>query len=107
MLVPFAIQADGHPLQTAAWCVSIAGVCNLFTRMTVSSLSVHPAWQTGEMSVWGCTAAVFYGINNLLMMDVVGLSRLTAIYSAKNLLGALGFFSVGPLVGELSFHNTD
>ncbi|XP_050718052.1 monocarboxylate transporter 12-B-like isoform X1 [Eriocheir sinensis] len=129
VLVPFAIQADGHPLQTAAWCVSIAGVCNLFTRMTVSSLSdlpwfnkrlcymggmavmaasilvftlqIEDAWQTGVMGVWGCAAGVFYGLNNLLMTDVVGLPRLTAVYSAKNLLGALGFFSVGPLVGVI------
>lgn len=42
VMVPFAIQAEGHPLQTAAWCVSIAGVCNLFTRMSVSSLSDLP-----------------------------------------------------------------
>lgn len=42
VMVPFAIQTDGHPLQTAAWCVSIAGVCNLFTRMCVSSLSDLP-----------------------------------------------------------------
>lgn len=42
VMLPFAIQTDGHSLQTAAWCVSIAGVCNLFTRMCVSSLSDLP-----------------------------------------------------------------
>lgn len=56
------------------------------------------------MGVWGCAAGVFYGLNNLLMTDVVGLPCLTSVYSAKNLLGALGFFSVGPLVGALPLH---
>ena len=53
------------------------------------------------MGVWGCAAGMFYGLNNLLMTRVVGLQRLTSIYCAKNLLGALGFFFVGPLVGKL------
>lgn len=71
------------------------------------TLQIEDAWQTGVMGVWGCSAGVFYGLNNLLMTEVVGLPLLTAVYSAKNLLGALGFFSVGPLVGELSSCNSD
>lgn len=58
------------------------------------------AWQAGVMGVWGCAAGMFYGLNNLLMTRVVGLERLTSVYSARNLLGALGFFAVGPVVGE-------
>lgn len=42
VMVPFALQADGNSMQTAVWWVSIAGVCNLFTRMCVSSLSDVP-----------------------------------------------------------------
>lgn len=57
VLVPFAIQADGHPLQTAAWCVSIAGVCNLFTRMTVSSLSDLP-WFNKRLCYMGGMAVM-------------------------------------------------
>ncbi|XP_069170687.1 monocarboxylate transporter 9 isoform X2 [Procambarus clarkii] len=38
-LVPFAIQAAGYSLQTAAWCLSVAGACSFLTRMTVSFLS--------------------------------------------------------------------
>lgn len=59
-------------------------------------------WQAGVMGVWGCAAGMFYGLNNLLMTRVVGLHCLTSVYSARNLLGAIGFFTVGPLLGESS-----
>ncbi|KAG0716342.1 Monocarboxylate transporter 5 [Chionoecetes opilio] len=129
VMVPFAIQAAGHSLQTAAWCVAIAGVCNLFTRMCVSALSdmawfnmrrcymagialmaasvvvftlqTGVTWRAGVMGVWGCSAGMFSGLNNLLMTRVVGLRRLTSVYGARNLLGALGFFFVGPVVGVI------
>lgn len=39
VMVPFAIQAEGHSLQTAAWCVSVAGICSFLTRLCVSTLS--------------------------------------------------------------------
>nr|XP_053656616.1 uncharacterized protein LOC128705472 [Cherax quadricarinatus] len=39
VLVPFTIQAAGYSLQTAAWCLSVAGICNFFSRLTVSFLS--------------------------------------------------------------------
>ena len=42
VMVPFALQAAGHSLQTAAWCLSIAGMSNLFTRLSVSALSDLP-----------------------------------------------------------------
>lgn len=53
------------------------------------------------MGVWGCAAGMFYGLNNLLMTRVVGLHCLTSVYSARNLLGAIGFFTVGPLLGVI------
>lgn len=60
---------------------------------------MEAVWKAWVMGVWGCAAGVFTGLNNLLMTDVVGLQRLPSTYSARNLLGALGFFSVGPLIG--------
>lgn len=44
VMVPFAIQAGGHSLQTAAWCVSVAGITNFLTRMCVSTLSDLPCF---------------------------------------------------------------
>ncbi|MPC17836.1 Monocarboxylate transporter 9 [Portunus trituberculatus] len=129
VMVPFALQAAGHPLQTAAWCLSIAGMSNLFTRLCVSALSDLPwfnmqlcymagmavmaasvlaftfqmgaVWYAAVMGVWGCAAGMFYGLNNLLMTRVVGLRYLISVYGARNLLGALGFFIVGPVVGVI------
>lgn len=129
VMVPFALQAAGHSLQTAAWCVSIAGMSNLFTRLCVSALSDLPWFnmrlcymagmavmaasvlvftfqmgavgQAAVMGVWGCAAGMFYGLNNLLMTRVVGLRSLISVYGARNLLGALGFFIVGPVVGVI------
>lgn len=57
-------------------------------------------WQAAVMGVWGCAAGMFYGLNNLLMTRVVGLRCLISVYGARNLLGALGFFIIGPVVGE-------
>ncbi|XP_069170686.1 monocarboxylate transporter 9 [Procambarus clarkii] len=127
VLVPFAIQASGHSLQAAAWCVSLAGITSFLARMCVSTLSDFPwfnmrlcymagvatmglsiivftlqseaVWQAAAMGVFGCASGGFYGLNNLLMTQVVGLGNLTAIYGAKNFLVALGFFTVGPVIG--------
>ncbi|XP_071521343.1 monocarboxylate transporter 14-like [Panulirus ornatus] len=129
VMVPFAIQAEGHSLQTAAWCTSVAGICSFLTRLCVSALSDFPwfnmrlsymagiatmaisviaftlqtdvAWQAGMVGVWGCAVGVFYGLNNLLMTRIVSLRNLTSMYGAKNLMGALGFFSIGPLIGVI------
>ncbi|KAK3875251.1 hypothetical protein Pcinc_019850 [Petrolisthes cinctipes] len=129
VMIPFAIQADGHTLATAAWYVSVAGICSFCTRMVLSPLSDRPWlnmrlcyttalvlmaasiivftfqtsvwWQAGVMGVWGCSLGTFYGLNNLLMTKIVGVHRLTSIYSARNFLGALGFFTIGPCVGAV------
>lgn len=42
LMVPFAIKAKGHSLQTVAWCLSMTGICNLVTRLIVSPLSDYP-----------------------------------------------------------------
>ena len=61
VMVPFAIQAAGHPLQTAAWCVSIAGVCNLFTRISVSALSDLP-WFNMRLSYMAGMAVMIVSV---------------------------------------------
>lgn len=39
VMVPFAMQVEGHSLQMAAWSVSMAGICNFITRLIVSPLA--------------------------------------------------------------------
>ncbi|XP_069959943.1 monocarboxylate transporter 14-like isoform X1 [Cherax quadricarinatus] len=127
VLVPFTIQAAGHSLQTAAWCLSVAGICNFFTRLTVSFLSDYSwfnmrlcyviglatmstaiivftlqeevVWLTGVTSVWGIAAGSFHGLSNLLMVRIVGVSNTTAMFGARNFMMAFGFFTIGPLIG--------
>lgn len=41
--LPFAMQAAGFPLHTAAWCLSLIGVTNLLFRMVTATLSDY-AW---------------------------------------------------------------
>lgn len=69
--------------------------------VSVFTFQTSVGWQAGVMGVWGCSLGTFYGLNNLLMTRIVGLHRLTSIYSARNFLGALGFFTIGPCVGKL------
>ncbi|KAK4312120.1 hypothetical protein Pmani_016413 [Petrolisthes manimaculis] len=42
VMIPFAIQSYGHTLATAAWYVSVAGICSFCTRMVLSPLSDRP-----------------------------------------------------------------
>nr|XP_053646884.1 monocarboxylate transporter 12-like [Cherax quadricarinatus] len=127
VLVPFTIQAAGYSLQTAPWCLSGAGICNFFSRLTVSFLSDYSwfsmrlcyliglatmstaiivftlqeevVWLTGVMSVWGIAAGSFHGLSNLLMVRIVGVSNTTAMFGARNFMMAFGFFTIGPLIG--------
>lgn len=39
LMMPFAVQAHGYALQDAAWCVSVAGICNLVARLGTTTLS--------------------------------------------------------------------
>ncbi|CAL4122993.1 unnamed protein product, partial [Meganyctiphanes norvegica] len=42
MMIPFALQAQGHELETAAWVLYIAGITNFITRLILSLLSGYP-----------------------------------------------------------------
>ncbi|KAG7168844.1 Monocarboxylate transporter 12-like 4, partial [Homarus americanus] len=89
-LMPFAIQAAGHSLQTASLCMTTGAVCNLMARLTVSMLSDWPRfnmqacctissvilagsiiafsvvedikWQMVIMGVWGCGVGGYMGL---------------------------------------------
>lgn len=52
LLVPFVMEAKGHPQETAAWCMSVSNLTNLAARLIISSFS-DMAW----FSVLGCYIA--------------------------------------------------
>lgn len=39
MLVPFAMTEKGHSLEIVSWCLSVAGLCNIVSRITVPALT--------------------------------------------------------------------
>ncbi|XP_045126914.1 monocarboxylate transporter 14-like isoform X2 [Portunus trituberculatus] len=127
MMVPFAMQAGGHSLQTAAWCLSVSGVINLLVRILTSTLSDY-SWfnmrffyllsmftmaasitvfplqtQTEGMTVvlgmWGAAMGMFLGLNSLHTISVVGLDDYAAMMGAWNLTLALSFVTIGPFLG--------
>lgn len=127
MMVPFAMQAAGHSLQTAAWCLSFSGIANLLARMVSSTLSDY-AWfnmrffyllamftmaacitvfpfqtQTAGlaavMGTWGAALGTFHGLSNLYTITVVGLDNFTPMFGARCLTLALGFVTIGPCIG--------
>ncbi|XP_027225231.2 monocarboxylate transporter 9 [Penaeus vannamei] len=129
MMVPFALQAAGHSLETAAWSISTAGIANLVVRTSVSVMSdkkwfnmricymssiVSLAFSiflftfmtdvvsiTVVMSLMGCSVGGFQGMNNLLMARTIGLERLTSMFSTTSLLVGIGSMSIGPFVGRI------
>ncbi|KAK4323917.1 hypothetical protein Pmani_005421 [Petrolisthes manimaculis] len=115
-LVPFAIQASGHSLKIAAWCLFLNGITSFLTRLAASALSdfswfnmrlaylvsifVMAAFITGVvMTVYGGALGVFHGLTQLYMIKVVSLHNLTAMFGACNLSTAICLFTIGPLVG--------
>ncbi|KAG7168934.1 Monocarboxylate transporter 14-like 1 [Homarus americanus] len=110
VLVPFAVQATGHSPQTAAWCVICVSalsdfswfhmrLCYMIGMATLSiSIIVHCSdiicmTIIHKHDFW-CAIGIFYGLNNLLMTEIVGLHNLTSMYGARNFLGALGLRDV-------------
>ncbi|XP_071524180.1 uncharacterized protein [Panulirus ornatus] len=53
MTVPFAMQASGHTLEDAAWCLSVAAICNLLVRLLASVCSDWPRFKIQRCYVAG------------------------------------------------------
>lgn len=43
LLMPFVMESKGHTVETAAWCMSVTNLCNLASRIVISSFS-DMAW---------------------------------------------------------------
>ncbi|XP_042877166.1 monocarboxylate transporter 6-like isoform X2 [Penaeus japonicus] len=127
MMAPFALQAAGHSLEESSWCMSVFGLCNLVTRLVVSSLTDLPnfskrgcymtgtaiafvsvitfsftedlAWSKVVMGLWGCGVGSFMGIHSLIMVEYVGLGKLVPTLGVCGIMNGLCFLLIGPLIG--------
>ncbi|XP_071524181.1 monocarboxylate transporter 12-B-like [Panulirus ornatus] len=127
MMVPFAMQAAGHTIEDAAWCLSVASICNLVMRLVVSVLSDWPRFNMqrcymagftvisfaafifpfltdltnllATMALFGCGVGTAMGLYNLVMIDVMGLENLAPVLGSSWLTVGIGFILLGPLIG--------
>lgn len=58
------------------------------------------------IGVWGVSLGVYQGLNKLYMVRLVGLKNLAPMLGSRNLTVALGFTTVGPLLGKHLTHQT-
>ncbi|KAG7168845.1 Monocarboxylate transporter 12-B-like 2 [Homarus americanus] len=128
-LMPFAIQAAGHPLQAASMYMTVSAVFNLGVRLTVSMLSDFSwfsmracymtstavivistiafsvvddiKWQMVAMAGWGCGVGGYMGLFNLIMVHYMGLDKMAPTMGATLVLIGFGSISIGPIVGMM------
>ncbi|XP_047487262.1 monocarboxylate transporter 6-like [Penaeus chinensis] len=129
MMAPFALQAARHSLEESSWCMSVFGLCNLVTRLLVSSLTDWPkfskrgcymvgtaiafvsvisfsflrdlTWSKVVMGLWGCGVGSFMGIHSLIMVEYVGLEKLVSTLGVCGIMNGLCFILIGPLIGVI------
>ncbi|CAL4138988.1 unnamed protein product, partial [Meganyctiphanes norvegica] len=127
MLIPFALQSEGHTLETAAWCLSIASIGNIISRITNSVLSDHAwfnmqwvfvtgifltalsmlvfslttdmVWRNVFMVVFGYGTGIIMTLHNLVMVEVMGLQNLPAMIGVSCLANAGAANVIGPTAG--------
>ncbi|XP_045135228.1 monocarboxylate transporter 9-like isoform X2 [Portunus trituberculatus] len=128
MMLPFVAKAAHYSLQDAARCIALMGITNLVTRLVVSPLadcsmfSIRLSVMLGYVlrasgiavavvlssEVWQLMAAgVVYGLGlgfslsmfNLSIVHYMGLDNLRPTIGILGLAGAVGFPTLGPLIG--------
>lgn len=129
MMVPFAMQTAGHSLADATYCLSASGITNLLMRLSASALSdcawfnmrvvymsglaltsasilVFPLlgslpWMMAAMVTFGLGVGTTMGLYNLSMVRFMGLENLAPVFGASSFALAVGFITVGPLIGVI------
>lgn len=66
-MMPFVMAGAGYTQEEAAWCMSVSGVCNLVTRLVVSSLSDWPGFSKRVCYMSG-TATVALSIAGKILL---------------------------------------
>ncbi|CAL4204926.1 unnamed protein product, partial [Meganyctiphanes norvegica] len=97
VMIPFKFEAEGHSLETAAWCLFIASIGNVISRVTnsalsdqrwfnmqlvyvigillttismlVFSLTSDMMWRKVLMSVFGYGTGIILTLQNLVMVE--------------------------------------
>lgn len=129
MMVPFSMQASGYTLQDSTYCLSVAAICNLISRLSMSLLSDWPwfnmrLWYLGGHVVLGGAMAAFpllpsltwmvvamgmlglgigssMSLNTLIIINIMGLENLAPVFGASSLTVGVGFVALGPVIGSI------
>ncbi|CAL4178522.1 unnamed protein product, partial [Meganyctiphanes norvegica] len=127
MTIPFALQASGHSLETAAWVVSVSAVSSFIARMAVSIMSDMPwfnmrivymsgalltavttiifallsdlTWQMVTISFWGFGVGTNMSLYNLVVLEFMGKEHVPAMVGTTCLLNAVFANIIGPIAG--------
>lgn len=68
MMAPFSLQADGHSLDEAAWCLSVYSICNL-SRLLMSALS-DCTWFNLRFCYMASYFTAFFSVSSKLFLGV-------------------------------------
>lgn len=66
----------------------------------VFSLLESLEWMLATMVTFGVGIGTTMGLYNLVMVRFMGLENLAPVYGASSLALAVGFITIGPLIGE-------
>ncbi|XP_068230611.1 monocarboxylate transporter 9-like [Palaemon carinicauda] len=127
LLVPFAMQHAGHSLESSAWCIAVAGICNLITRIAMNSLADyswfkvtcaykiglalvgicnfafpvinHIHWLMVIMGLWGCGIGATVGVYTSIMIEILGPEKMPACFGVTSLCIGIGYITVAPIMG--------
>ncbi|KAK4318887.1 hypothetical protein Pmani_010149 [Petrolisthes manimaculis] len=127
MVAPFSMQASGHSLQNAAWCLSAMGIVNLLTRFVVSPLAdwkkfnIQVCMMLGYflkaiaavgfalsvslefLGLWTVLFGIGLGatisLQILVIVSYMGMELLPATYGIAGITTAFLFPIAGPLIG--------
>ncbi|XP_063887848.1 monocarboxylate transporter 13-like [Scylla paramamosain] len=127
LLMPFAMEAKGHTVETAAWCMSITNLCNLTSRILISSFSdmawfnvlvayivmsffltistlafgflQELVWIMVALAVCGFSTGSCMFLYNMIMMKYMGLHLYVPVMGVSGLINGLWMICSGPLIG--------
>ncbi|KAK8383476.1 hypothetical protein O3P69_015745 [Scylla paramamosain] len=127
LLMPFAMEAKGHTVETAAWCMSVTNLCNLTSRILISSFSdmawfnvlvayivmsfflaistlafgflQEVVWIMVALAVCGFSTGSCMFLYNMIMMKYMGLHLYVPVMGVSGLINGLWMICSGPLIG--------
>ncbi|KAK3859461.1 hypothetical protein Pcinc_034439 [Petrolisthes cinctipes] len=127
--VPFAMMADGFKLEQAATCMSLAGICNLMSKLGLSLLTYSPGtnkilpmyivgslisavslvvfgqvssmgWRAVSLGLSGCGGAMVMGLPTLLVGELLGPSMVLPVLTTVHFISAIVIGFMGFVLGE-------